>query len=250
MRKAYVISPVFNEADNLPDLLSGWALLAGELPGYGFWFVLVDDGSSDETGRIAESLAGGKGLRLTVLRHARNRGPGAAFATGFAYLAGKVAADDVVVTLEGDNTSRVATLKIMLERMEREGVDVALASPYAYGGGITNAPVHRLILSHLANGAVKAMLGISGIHTMSSFFRAHRGSVIVELQRRYGAAILGRPGFECMIELLRKTMLIGATITEVPMRLDGSVRVGKSKMKVLRTIHGYMHVMVESRRWK
>ena len=249
MKNAYVISPVLNEARNIPNLLAGWAEIAGAFPGYSFRFLLVDDGSTDETSTLAASLARDLGLEISVLRHETNRGPGAAFATGFSYLLGKVTPEDVVVTMEGDNTSRIATLKIMLERLDREDVDVALASPYAYGGGVTNATLYRIILSHFANGTVKAFLGITGIHTLSSFFRAYRGHVIITLQGRYGASIITRPGFECMIELLKKTMVIGATITEVPMRLDTSLRIGKSKMNVRRTIGGYLRLVVWSRKW-
>ena len=248
MQNAYVISPVLNEAENIPNLVSGWAEIAYNVPGYHFHFLLVDDGSSDGTAAIAESAAKERNLGLSVLRHEVNRGPGAAFATGFAYLAGKLSADDVVVTMEGDNTSRVETLKTMFGRMEREGVDVALASPYAHGGGIANTSLYRIVLSHTANGIVKALLGIHGVHTMSSFFRAHRGRVILRLQERYGPAILACPGFECMIELLKKTMLVGATITEVPMKLDTSLRRGKSKMRTLRTIRGYLRLVLETRR--
>jgi dolichol-phosphate mannosyltransferase len=107
-----------------------------------------------------------------------------------------------------------------------------------------------MLLSHIANGMIKSFLDIHGIHTMSSFFRSYRGSVILQLQKRWGSRILERNGFECMIELLKKITLQGNSITEVPMRLDTSLRKGKSKMKVLRTIRGYFAVMWKVRHWQ
>lgn len=247
MSKVFVIAPVLNEAPNMPELVKAWSVLAGEAPG--FHFCLIDDGSTDGTAEAAKRLAQEAGLLLDVVTHSENRGPGAAFGSGFSWLSGRLSPGDIVVTMEGDNTSRGPTLSTMLARMEREGVDVALASPYAWGGGIVNTSFHRTFLSHVANGLVKFVVGIHGIHTMSSFFRAYRGQVVLDLQKRWGPEILESPGFECMIELLKKICLRGATITEVPMRLDTSLRKGKSKMKVLRTIRGYFRVMARSREW-
>jgi len=250
MPQAFVIAPVLNEAENLPTLMASWQELRLAFPDWQFEFILVDDGSTDDTKIAAEKESAARGLTMRVLRHEKNQGPGAAFGTGFAYLADRLQPEDTVVTMEGDNTSRIATLKIMLDRMEREKVDVALASPYAYGGGIMNTSFHRVLLSHIANGMIKSFLDIHGIHTMSSFFRAYRGSVVLKLQDRWGPQVLERRGFECMIELLKKTILQGATITEVPMRLDTSLRKGKSKMKVMRTIRGYFSVMWKVRSWQ
>ncbi|MGE3261152.1 MAG: glycosyltransferase family 2 protein [Bacteriovoracia bacterium] len=250
MAKAFVIAPVLNEAENLPTLTRSWKELSLAFPSWKFEFVLIDDGSSDGTKASAEKMAASLGLNCRVIRHEQNQGPGAAFASGFTYVAEILRPEDTVITMEGDNTSRIATLKIMLDRMERENVEVALASPYAYGGGIINTSLYRMILSHFANGMVKSFLDIHGIHTMSSFFRAYRGSVILGLQKKWGPRILERNGFECMIELLKKMILAGATITEVPMRLDTSLRKGKSKMKVMRTIRGYFAVIWISRAWK
>jgi dolichol-phosphate mannosyltransferase len=84
---------------------------------------------------------------------------------------------------------------------------------------------------------------------MSSFFRLYRGPIILKLQERYGAEIVETSGFECMIELLAKLIRVGATISEVAMPLDGSQRIGKSKMKILRTIGGYLRVFQISRKW-
>jgi dolichol-phosphate mannosyltransferase len=244
-----VIAPVFNEAENMPELLRGWRELSKSISGYEFQFLLVDDGSSDSTAAAAEKIAMELGLSVRAIKHDINQGPGAAFATGFAALASAVQPDDIVVTMEGDNTSRIATLQTMIGRMEREGVPVALASPYAYGGGILNTSLLRVILSHFANGMIKGILDIHGIHTMSSFFRSFRGSVLLDLQRHWGPRVLERNGFECMVELLKKIILLQYSISEVPMKLDTSLRKGKSKMKILRTIRGYLAVMWLAGSW-
>jgi dolichol-phosphate mannosyltransferase len=244
----FFVIPVLNEAANLPRLLASARLLATEIaPRARARFFIVDDGSTDDTGAVARSLAGD--LDLTVLRHPTNLGPGRAFATGFAHLATLLQPDDFVVTMEGDNTSRAELLRAMFVRAQ-EGYDVILASPYLYGGGIVHTTTWRVLLSRIANVFVKEVLGLNGIATVSSFYRLYRGSVIITLQRCYGAGIVERAGFECMIELLLKLVYTRTTISEVPMTLDTSLRAGKSKMKVLSTIAGYLRLWHDAPRWR
>ena len=244
----YVLVPVLNEASNLPTLIASMRQMAGGLPPHLTpRFLIVDDGSTDGTGETARELA--TGLDLTVLRHEGRRGPGRAFATGFTHLARDVGPDDYVATMEGDNTSRLELLSSMFVRT-REGYDVILASPYLYGGGIEHTTTWRVILSRIANVFAKEVLGLTGLATVSSFYRLYRGSVILNLQRCYGLGIVERAGFECMVELLLKMVYLRTTISEVPMTLDTSLRAGKSKMNVLRTVWGYLRLWRDTRRWR
>jgi dolichol-phosphate mannosyltransferase len=246
--RLFVLVPVLDEAPNVPRLLGSLARLAEDVRSeLECRLVFVDDGSRDGTGERIRQEAGS--LPVEVLRHEVNRGPGRAFATGFVHLAPRLEDADWVATMEGDNTSKVETLRQMLVR-RREGFEVVLASPYMYGGGVIRTSPLRIFLSHVANGLVKELLGIHGILTMSSFFRLYGAPVIKRLQARYGDAILETPGFECMVELLAKLIHVGATLSEVAMPLDGSQRLGKSKMRVLRTIRGYLRLFWVGRRWR
>jgi dolichol-phosphate mannosyltransferase len=244
----YVVVPLLNEVENIPPLIRGWEELQHRLPRYTISIILVDDGSRDGTGAVA--LREGKKIDLVVLTHETNKGPGYAFGTAFEYLADRVQHEDVVLTMEGDNTSRVELIPTMLERMEREKYDVVLASPYAHGGDIENTKLIRILLSHFANAFVKVVLDIRGIHTVSSFFRLYSGNTIRKLQQKYGNRILQRSGFESMVELLKKLIVLGASISEVPMKLDTSKRAGSSRMRVLRTIFGYLSLSFDARKWE
>jgi len=244
----FFIIPVLNESPNIPRLMNNLEEFRASLDGrFECQVLFVDDGSTDDT---AARIKGHSGLLgVEVLTHHRNLGPGAAFGTGFAHLHPLLCDDDWVVTLEGDNTSNLQTLRKMLVR-RLEGFDVVLASPYAYGGGISHSSLLRILLSHIANTLIKELMGISGILTMSSFFRLYHAPILKRLQRRYGPAILESPGFESMVELLAKLVRLRATISEVAMPLDGSQRLGKSNMRILRTVRGYLKVFYLSRKWK
>lgn len=246
--KLYIVVPVFNEAANVGRLINGLSSLKSELSDeFDVHSIFVDDGSSDAT--ISRIEAASEKLAVSILRHETNRGPGAAFATGFAFLRGRLSPKDWVVTMEGDNTSDLSTLRQMLVR-RLEGYDVVLASPYAYGGGFSNTAWHRVLLSHCANGLAKLVLGIHGIHTLSSFFRLYSGRVICTLYNSYGDGIIELSGFEGVVELLHKLVQIDATMSEVPMKVDRTKSMEPSKMKVFRTIAGYFHVFARSRSWR
>src|SRR5579872_2632032 len=246
-RSFFVIVPVFNEAPNLDRLFGAFADLVTKLgTEYRMMFLLVDDGSTDGTAEEAGKTAGA--LDILVLKHQTNMGPGRAFATAFEYLSKRIVDDDWVATMEGDNTSRHELIEQMLVR-SREGYDVMLASPYQYGGAIENTIGIRVILSHVANGFLKSFIGLHGFLTMSSFFRLHSAAVIRRLQDCYGPAIIERAGFEGIVEMLIKMALLHHRITELPMVLDTSRRIGKSKMKLLRTIRGYLTLALDRSRW-
>jgi len=245
--RLYFIIPMFNESANVPKLLANLKALGRELQSqFECKIYFIDDGSTDDT--PAEIQRNCDKLPVEVLQHETNQGPGTAFATGFRHIVPQLTLLDWVVTLEGDNTSRLQTLRQMLFR-RLEGFEVVLASPYAYGGGITQTSLLRIFLSHVANTLVKELLGIRGILTMSSFFRLYSAEVLKRLEKRYGPGLIESPGFECMVELLAKLIKVEATISEVAMPLDGSQREGKSKMKVLRTIQGYLRLFRMRKKW-
>lgn len=248
-RTVHILIPILNEAGNIAGLLDNILTIQQRFGGrYDLRLILVDDGSTDGGAEIAKKIAGERGIALEVLTHPVNRGPGIAFATGFMRLASLLGDEDWVVTMEGDNTSRCELLEQMLQRTA-EGYEVIFASPYMYGGGILQTSPLRLFLSHMSNTFVRECLGIHGILTVSSFFRLYSARIIRDLQSVWGPGIVERAGFESMIELTMKLIHRGAQLSEVPMVLDTSRRVGRSKMKILRTIGGYLTMMRDRPRW-
>ena len=246
-RSLYIVVPVFNEAPNLPRLFDGLRAADGEAREFDVHVVLVDDGSTDGTPDLAREVGGG--LDLTVLAHGTNRGPGHAFGTAFAHLSSLVGPDDLVVTMEGDNTSRTELIAAMLHRSE-EGHDAVFASPYMYGGGILHTRATRVVLSHIANTFVKEFFGVHGLLTVSSFFRLYRASSLQRLQERYGERIIERAGFESMVEVVMKMTYLGMSISELPMVLDSSRRAGVSKLNTRRTILGYLALYGRKHAWQ
>jgi len=239
----YLIIPIFNEAENIPTLIEDLNKMGREIQeDFHCRIILVDDGSSDGSASLAIERKGS--VPITVISNSRNLGPGACFARGFAHLEDRIKPADLVVTMEGDNTSSIDTLRHMLVR-RKEGYEVILASPYAYNGGFADVSFPRLFISHLANGLVKIYLGIRGINTFSSFFRLYDEKVLRRLYAQFGPDIIECAGFECMVELVYKLIRVKASISEVEMKVDWSKRMGKSKMKLLKTASGYIGLLLK-----
>jgi dolichol-phosphate mannosyltransferase len=244
----HVVVPALNEAANIRRVLDDLrAAGARHAERFALSLVLIDDGSSDGTGELACELAGN--LDLTLVHHDTPRGPGRAFASGFRHLAPLVADDDYVLTLEADNTSRLELVDAMFRRID-EGYDAVFASPYMYGGGILQTSPLRVVLSHLANTFVKEFLGIRGLLTVSSFFRLYRGEAVRRLQSHFGPEIVERSGFECMVEMALKLVYLRMRIAELPMVLDTSRRIGKSKMGLTATGLGYLALFRRKAAWQ
>lgn len=235
----HVVVPVYNEAGNVAGFLDGIRERLEPLA-VPYRIVVVDDGSTDGTAeRIREAAAD---QPVEVVSHDRNRGPGAAFRTGFLHVLENADPLDVVVTLEGDRTSDPSILLRMLHRVWEEGDQVVLASCYLYGGGVRGTSLHRVGLSHVANGLMKKTLGLSGLATLSSFYRVYQVSALRAIRTHYRERFLVSRGFECMVEILYRAARLGIRISEVPMVLDGSRRAGRSKMRVLRTSLAYLRL--------
>ena len=76
-----------------------------------------------------------------------------------------------------------------------------------------------------------------------SFFRIYQGRALFRLREQSGEGLFESNGFESQIEILHLAARAGLRISEVPMVLDGSRRLGKSKMKILRTSLAYLRVV-------
>ena len=236
----HVVAPAYNEASNIESTLAGIRERLEPL-GLPRRVLVVDDGSTDATADLCRQASSPE-LPVEVVRHQRNLGPGAAFRSGFLRVLADADPLDLVVTLEADRTSDLRILPRMLHRAWQEGDHIVLASCYLYGGGIRGTRLHRVGLSHIANGLMKKTLGLSGLATLSSFYRVYQVSALQALRDRHGEDFITCRGFECMVEILFRAARLGLRISEVPMVLDGTRRRGESKMRVVRTSIAYLRL--------
>lgn len=179
MTSVAVVIPAYNEgggfAASLASIADYLAIYRG--CGYEFQYLIVDDGSKDETFEAAQAFARWRN-DVRILRHEHNRGLGAALRTAFSAIDAELA-----VVLDADLSYAPATAMELLEALERGGADIALASPYMRGGSVLNVPPMRRILSREAN-RVLSLATAGRYATLTCMVRAYRTSVLPQLEFR------------------------------------------------------------------
>lgn len=243
----YVIFPAYNEERVIrPTLLA----LADAIRGreHDYLAVLVDDGSTDRTIAEAEAaVAESQGrLALTVLRHERNRGLGAGLRTGIYWCLDRAQDDDVIVTLDADNTHPPRLIPELVERA-RQGFDVAIASRYRAGAEVHGVPGYRRALSDVGRLVFQGLYPIPGVRDYTCCFRAYRVPVLKKARLVYGDELCTARGFEAVMDLLLRLGPLGVRATEMGFVLDYGERVGQSKMKVLKTIRSTLGLLARRR---
>lgn len=238
----YFLIPVYNESLNIEDLRNE---LINSLPGTDKKFVFVDDCSTDNTPEIIQNLF--VDFNCKIITKEINKGPGDSFNIGFEWILSDSKDDnDIIVTIEGDNTSDVSILNNMVTICNL-GYDIVLASVYAQGGSLDNTKFFRKILSFFANIIMRFILNLN-ILTLSSFYRVYKKSLIKQIKQNYNT-IITEEGFLCKVEILIKAIRVGAKVIEVPTSLRVDKRKAKSKMKIYRTFKDYLRLMVNSRKF-
>jgi len=211
-----VIVPTYNERDNLPSLVQ--QLLA--LPKTRV--LIVDDGSPDGTGVVADDLAMQSNGRILVLHRTGKRGLGRAYIDGIQ--AALQTDADVICQMDADLSHRPADLVAMLEAAQQS--DVVIGSRYIPGGRVVNWPLRRRILSAGANHYIRMICSL-GVRDCTSGFRCWRREALARLP----LARIDAEGYAFLVQLLWEAVQAGYAICEVPITFVER-EFGASKLRV------------------
>jgi dolichol-phosphate mannosyltransferase len=233
------VLPAYNEERSLPALLERYVALGSVLEARGtpLRVLVVDDGSSDETIAAARSFEGR--LDIEVVPHGVNRNLGAALRTGLSEALNRAADDDVISTMDADNTHDPSILPDMWDRLARESADIVIASRYAPGGREIGLTRLRQFLSRGASFLMTMVAPVAGARDYTCGFRLYRASTLRRAHKIWGERLIEEAGFTCMAEVLLKLGRGGAVVTEAPLVLRYDLKEGASKMKVMQTIGRY-----------
>jgi glycosyltransferase involved in cell wall biosynthesis len=204
-----IVLPALNEAAVLEE---NFAAIDGYLrtleESYCFEFLLINDGSTDGTRGIADSIAA-RHENVRVIHHPTNLGLGMAFRTAFGHCRG-----DYVVTLDIDLSYEPGHIGALLQKMRETGSQVVLASPYMRGGRLSGVPWMRQTLSIWANRFL-SLFAPGRLSTLTCMVRGYEGDFIRGL-------VLRATGMEVMPEVVYKTMIMRGRIAQIPAHLDWS----------------------------
>ncbi|MFH1541450.1 MAG: glycosyltransferase family 2 protein [Elusimicrobiota bacterium] len=238
----YLLLPVFNESSGIETVLCN---ISHQLSGQQHLLSIVNDGSTDATFEILKRLScqDRTRLNLKIINHEKNLGLGVAMKTGINYISSIINDNDILITMDADNTHPTDLFSKLLENINN-GDDIVIASRYAVGGcemGLTNI---RKILSGGASTLLKLFFPIRNVKDYTSGYRAYSGKIIKKSKEYYGENLVAEAGFTCMAEILIKLSRINAIITEVGLVLRYDLKTGKSKMKILKTIFSYLKMII------
>jgi dolichol-phosphate mannosyltransferase len=198
---ALVVVPTYNEAANLPDLVSRFFTHVPAVH-----LLIVDDHSPDGTAAVCEELQKTH-PNLMLLRRDGPRG------LGRAYLAGMQMGLDrgfpIIGTMDADLSHDPAALPRMFDALAN--ADVVIGSRYIRDGGTINWRLRRILLSWLANKYAARLLHIPA-HDVTSGFRLYRRRTLEALQ----PAAVRSTGYSFLVELLYRAHKTGARIAESP----------------------------------
>lgn len=214
--KITVVLPTYNEAENLPKLVSALFSLPLDLS-----LLIVDDNSPDGTGQIGDDLSSEHPGRVAVLHRAGKLGLRSAYLEGFAKAFETGA--DVVVQMDADFSHDPAVLVEMARQIE--SCDVVIGSRYVKGGSLARRwPLWRKALSAFGNTYARTILNFP-LHDVTTGYRMWKRRALegIPLDR------IRSSGYVFLVEMAYVAYLMGYKITEVPIHFSDR-RWGKSKM--------------------
>jgi dolichol-phosphate mannosyltransferase len=180
---------------------------------------VVDDGSPDGTGELAEKLAV-RDPRVHVLRRTAKAGLGPAYVAGFRWA--RERGYDVVVEMDADGSHAPEQLPQILAALE--SADLVLGSRYVSGGQVTDWPLRRLLLSRIGNRYTRWALRLP-LSDATGGYRAARGELIDVLP----FDDIASQGYCFQVDWAWRAVRAGARVREVPITFTERA-FGRSKM--------------------
>lgn len=227
-----VVLPAYNEAEALPPLLARLSLISVGHFGSALSVVIVDDGSTNGTSQRVRSV---NGLDVQVIIHDHNRGLSEALKTGLLAALKRAHDDDIIITMDADDTHVPGLISRMTMLIE-EGNDVVIASRYVEGARVVGVPATRQFLSSMASLLFRCVYPVRGVRDYTCGYRAYRAQLLHAAYDRWGTDMISEPGFSCMVDILLKLGDLDAIMTEVPLILRYDRKPGRSKMNVRKTV--------------
>jgi dolichol-phosphate mannosyltransferase len=212
--RVLVVIPTYDEAPTISRAVEG---VRAAVPGADV--LVVDDGSPDGTGDIADALAG-RDVQVHVLHRERKEGLGAAYVAGFQW--GLERGYGTLVEMDADGSHRPDELPALLSALA--DADLVLGSRYVPGGRVVNWPRRREALSRGGNLYTRLALGIP-LRDATGGFRAYRAGAL----RRLDLGQVSSQGYCFQVDLAWRAARADMRVVEVPITFVERVE-GRSKM--------------------
>tara|TARA_B110000196_G_C20972641_1_gene579485 strand:- start:114 stop:884 length:771 start_codon:yes stop_codon:yes gene_type:complete len=252
----YYVLPAYNEELNILNLINNFNdffYLQGE-DFKSSKIVVVDDGSKDNTKSILTKLKNENKIfdkelnfELVNIFHEKNMGLGNALKSGITYCLKEGKSDDIIITMDCDNSHTVELSKEMINKI-REGEDVVIASRYKIGSDTKGLAFYRKLLSYMGCLLFKIMFPIKNVKDYTCGYRAFNLEKFKKAFEK-NDNFFSEKGFTVSVDIILKLKKSNKLIkmNEVPMVLRYDLKKGKSKMSIFKTIFQTLFLLFRRR---
>jgi dolichol-phosphate mannosyltransferase len=210
-----IVTPTYNERDNLP------VLAAGLLKYDGVRMLIVDDASPDGTGEVADQLAKDHPGRVEVMHRTGPRGLGRSYVDGLLHAIADGQAE-FICQMDADLSHNPDYLPDLVNGAAAR--DLVIGSRYMNGVSVVNWPLHRIFLSAFGNRYIRFVTNLSASDCTSGY-RCWRREALA----RMPIASMVSDGYAFLVEMLYEAQRRGLRIGEVPI-IFIERRLGQSKL--------------------
>ncbi len=219
---AWLVLPTFNEAENLERIVTAARGVLTAAASEGFRILVVDDGSPDGTGAIADRLADEHPDEVEVLHRTTREGLGPAYLAGFRHALD--AGAGAVMEMDSDFSHDPADLARLLAPVQAGTADLVLGSRYTPGGGVSDWGVGRRVISR--GGCLYAQAVLQApVRDLTGGFKCFRAEVLEAID----LPTVRSRGYAFQVELTYRALRRGFRVVEVPIVFRDRQE-GESKM--------------------
>ena len=227
----YLILPSFNEEKNLIKLfkkINNLSLVKS------FVVILVDDCSTDNTNIFKTAK---NKFKLIYKRHTVNKGLSITLETGFNIVKTQLKKKDLIITMDSDNTHPVKIIPSMIKIMNKNNLDIIIASRFLPSSEVNGLSFFRVCLSVVAKYIFSYRFPHKNLKEYTCNFRIYRSYLIKKLIKK--RQFFKNEDFNIAVKILLffVSNIKNLKVAEFPLVLNYHYKIGSSKMRIFRNIY-------------
>lgn len=230
-----ILLPVYNESESIYDLLENYYKFFNEHPQEHKIYIINDNSDDDTEIYITKAINNFKNLTIIYSKNEINKGLAITLKDNIKKIISESNNNDILVTMDGDNTHNPYTILLMLQKLQL-GADIVIASRYCSGATIQGLSFYRIILSRFAKILYDLRWHIKGVKDYTCNYRAYKISVLNKLIEAMSDDFITETEFNGVSELLNNAAKYASSILEVPLTLNYSNKKNKSHINIIKTI--------------